>query len=56
MTNNFNCQTVEGAQILEAAQEGDQRGVAATAGKVKQVQDVVQGAIADKMAMQKLSH
>jgi len=45
---------VEGAQILEAAQEGDQRGVAATAGKIKQSQDVVQGAIADKFAEQKL--
>ena len=45
---------VQGSQILEAAQEGDQRGVAATAGKVKQVQDVGTGRIADKMAMQKL--
>jgi len=45
---------VQGSQILEAAQEGDQRGVAATAGKVKQVQDVGTGQIADKMAMQKL--
>ena len=34
---------------LEAAQEGDQRGVAATAGKVKQVQDAgTQDRIADK--------
>jgi hypothetical protein len=41
--------------LLEAAQEGDQRGVAATAGKVKQVQDVGTGAVADKMAMQKLT-
>ena len=46
---------VQGSQLLEAAQEGDQRGVAATAGKVKQVQDVGTGAIADKMAMQKLN-
>jgi len=46
---------VQGSQLLEAAQEGDQRGVAATAGKVKQVQDVGTGAIADKMALQKLS-
>lgn len=46
---------VQGSQLLEAAQEGDQRGVAATAGKVKQVQDVGTGAIADKMAMQKLT-
>ncbi len=46
---------VQGSQLLEAAQEGDQRGVAATAGKVKQVQDVGMGAVADKMAMQKLN-
>ena len=45
---------VQGSQILEAAQEGDQRGVAATAGKVKQVQDIGTGQIADKFAMQKL--
>ena len=47
---------VQGAQLLEAAQEGDQRRCSfATAGKVKQVQDVGTGAIADKMAMQKLA-
>lgn len=46
---------VQGSQLLEAAQEGDQRGVAATAGKVKQVQDIGTGQIADKMAMQKLN-
>lgn len=45
---------VQGSQLVEAAQEGDQRGVAATAGKVKQVQDVASGQIADKMALQKL--
>lgn len=45
---------VQGSQILEAAQEGDQRGVAATAGKVKQVQDIGTGQIADKFAIQKL--
>lgn len=45
---------VQGSQILEAAQEGDQRGVAATAGKVKQVQDIGTGQIADKFATQKL--
>ena len=44
----------QGSQILEAAQEGDQRGVSATAGKVKQVQDATSGAIADKYAQQKL--
>ena len=43
---------VQGSQLVEAAQEGDQRGVAATAGKVKQVQDVATGQIADKMALQ----
>jgi len=46
---------VQGSQILEAAQEGDQRGVAATAGKVKQVQDIGTQRIADKQAMQKLN-
>jgi len=44
----------QGSQLLEAAQEGDQRGVSATAGKVKQVQDATSGAIADKYAQQKL--
>lgn len=44
----------QGSQILEAAQEGDQRGISATAGKVKQVQDATSGAIADKYAQQKL--
>ena len=46
---------VQGSQILEAAQEGDQRGVAATAGKIKQIQDIGTGKIADKQAMQKLA-
>ena len=45
---------VQGSQILEAAQEGDQRGVAATAGKVKLAQDIASGQVADKMAKQKL--
>lgn len=44
----------QGSQILEAAQEGDQRGVSATAGKIKQVQDATSGAVADKFAEQKL--
>jgi hypothetical protein len=44
----------QGSQILEAAQEGDQRGISATAGKVKQAQDATSGAIADKYAEQKL--
>ena len=45
---------VQGSQILEAAQEGDQRGVSATAGKLKQVQDATSGVIADKFADQKM--
>ena len=52
---NLQLSNVQGRQLVEAAQEGDQRGVAATAGKVKQVQDVGTGQIADKMAMQKLN-
>tara|TARA_R110000803_G_scaffold101532_1_gene169440 strand:- start:1321 stop:2304 length:984 start_codon:yes stop_codon:yes gene_type:complete len=45
----------QGSQIIEAAAEGDQRGVSATAGKVKQVADATSGAIADKFAEQKLA-
>mgnify|MGYP000123428488 CR=1 FL=1 len=45
---------VMGAQILEAVQEGDQRGVAAAAGKVKQIQDATLSDTADKFAKQKL--
>ena len=45
---------VMGAQILETAQEGDQRGVAAAAGKVKQIQDATLSDTADKFAKQKL--
>lgn len=45
---------VMGAQILESVQEGDQRGVAAAAGKVKQVQDASLAQTADKFAQQKL--
>ena len=44
----------QGSQIIEAAQEGDQRGISATAGKVKQAQDATSGAIADKYAQQKV--
>lgn len=44
----------QGSQILEAAQEGDQRGISATAGKIKQAQDATSGVIADKYAEQKL--
>lgn len=46
---------VQGTQLVEAAQEGDQRGVAATAGKIKAIQDIGTGKIADKQAMQKLA-
>jgi len=42
-------------QIIEAAAEGDQRGISATAGKVKQASDATTGAIADKYAAQKLA-
>lgn len=52
---NLQLSNVQGRQLVEAAQEGDQRGVGATAGKVKQVQDVGTGQIADKMALQKLN-
>ena len=45
---------VMGSQILEAVQEGDQRGVAAAAGKVKQLQDASISDTADKFAKQKL--
>ncbi len=45
---------VMGAQVLEAVQEGDQRGVAAAAGKIKQVQDATLSDTADKFAKQKL--
>jgi len=45
---------VMGAQILESVQEGDQRGVAAAAGKIKQVQDATLSDTADKFAQQKL--
>jgi len=45
---------VMGAQILESVQEGDQRGVAAAAGKIKQVQDSTLSDTADKFAQQKL--
>jgi len=45
---------VMGSQILEAVQEGDQRGVAAGAGKVKQASDATFEKSADKMAQQKL--
>ena len=46
---------VLGAQILESVQEGDQRGVAAASGKVKQMQDSTLSDTADKFANQKLN-
>lgn len=45
---------VTGATIIEAAQEGDQRGVAATAGKVKAATDLQTDKTAEKFADQKL--
>jgi len=41
-------------QIIEKAAEGDQRGLLATAGKVKQASDATTGLIADKYAGQQL--
>lgn len=46
---------VTGATIIEAAQEGDQRGVAATAGKVKAATDLQTDKTAEKFADQKLT-
>ena len=43
-------QTLEGSTILEAAAEGDQRGVAATAGKIKATQDAARTEARDTMA------
>ncbi len=46
---------ITGATIIEAAQEGDQRGVAATAGKVKAATDMQTDKTAEKFADQKLN-
>jgi len=43
-------QTVDGSTILEAAKEGDQRGVAATAGKIKATQDAARTESRDAIA------
>ncbi len=43
-------QTLDGSTILEAAAEGDQRGVAATAGKIKATQDSARTEARDTMA------
>lgn len=45
--------TVAGSTIVEAAREGDQRGVSATAGKVSAVQDQTLTGLADNFAQQK---
>ena len=44
---------VKGAELVQAAQEGDQRGVAATAGKVKEIEQAGLGALADKFSQDK---
>lgn len=43
-------QTLDGSTILEAAAEGDQRGVQATAGKIKATQDAARTEARDTMA------
>jgi hypothetical protein len=43
-------QTLEGSTILEAAAEGDQRGIAATAGKIKATQDAARTEARDTIA------
>ena len=47
-------QTLDGSTILEAAAEGDQRGVAATAGKIKATQDSARTEARDTMAKIKM--
>ena len=44
---------VKGVELVQAAQEGDQRGVAATAGKVKEIEQAGLGALADKFSQDK---
>lgn len=44
---------VKGAELVQAAQEGDQRGVAATAGKVKEIEQAGLGALSDKFSQDK---
>lgn len=44
---------VKGAELVQAAQEGDQRGVAATAGKIKEIEQAGLGALADKFSQDK---
>ena len=45
---------VKGAELVQAAQEGDQRGIAATAGKVKEIEQAGLGALSDKFSREKL--
>ena len=44
---------VKGAELVQAAQEGDQRGVAATAGKVKEIEQAGLSALSDKFSQDK---
>jgi hypothetical protein len=44
---------VKGAELVQAAQEGDQRGIAATAGKVKEIEQAGLGALSDKFSQDK---
>lgn len=44
---------VKGAELVQAAQEGDQRGISATAGKVKEIEQAGLGALSDKFSQDK---
>ena len=48
-------QTLDGSTILEAAAEGDQRGVAATSGKIKATQDAARTEARDTIAEVKMN-
>ena len=45
---------VKGAELVQAAQEGDQRGVSATAGKVKAIEQAGLSALSDQFSKEKL--
>ena len=45
---------VKGAELVQAAQEGDQRGIAATAGKVKEIEQAGLSALSDQFSKEKL--
>jgi len=45
---------VKGAELVQAAQEGDQRGIAATAGKVKAIEQAGLSALSDQFSKEKL--